>query len=90
MPSQINVGNALAKLIGLLDENNRRDTDNPNKALHASSHQPSKIAFVLDDLKIRLTPSGVTHIWGPGGFSDEAGSGTVALSARWSFTAVWG
>lgn len=89
MPSQINVGNALAKLIGLLDENNRRDTDNPNKAIHKSSHQLSQ-QLVLDDLKTRLTPSGVTHIWGPGGLSDEAGSGTDALSARWSFTAVWG
>tara|TARA_Y100000310_G_scaffold160685_1_gene160462 strand:- start:1301 stop:1570 length:270 start_codon:yes stop_codon:yes gene_type:complete len=82
--------NVLSRLLGtLFTEVFQRKTADPNKPLNNAGHLVHQ-QLVLDEMKIRLEPHTVTYIWGPGGLSDEAGSGSDALSARWSFTAVWG
>ena len=92
MSNQNNVddANSLASLLANLYAETFTSTPaNPNSPINNAQHLRRDISLV-DAMKIRQRDiTGFTYIWGGGGLSDEAATGTANVAVRWGFTGLY-
>ena len=88
--NNVNDANTLATLIANLYAETFTSTPaNPNSPINNSQHLRRDISLV-DAMKVRQPDiTGFTYIWGGGGVSDEAATGTVNVAVRWGFTGFY-
>ncbi len=78
---------AIAQLLGILyTEVFQAQRGNPNRPLNRTSHG-IEFQGVSDNVKTNLFTATNTHVWGPGGFSDEVNA--TPMASRWGMGAVW-
>ena len=88
--NNINDANTLATLIAnLYAETFASTPSNPNTPINNSQHLRRDLSLI-DSMKVRQPDiTGITYIWGSGGVSDEAATGTVNVAVRWGFTGFY-